>query len=85
MRAIGDLLTFGGYPEVENEIRPAARWQLARRARWLADRVRASSIQLVSEFWIMGGCAATVLLLWQPTQQGPRASSSLHDSRSSRL
>ena len=26
-----------------NEIRPAARWRLARRARWLAGRARASS------------------------------------------
>ena len=26
-----------------NEIRPAARWRLAKRARWLAGRARASS------------------------------------------
>ena len=41
--AIGAMSCLYWVPQKSNEIRPAARWRLARRARWLAGRARASS------------------------------------------
>ena len=40
---LGPCHAWTGYPKSQNEIWPAARWRLARRARWLAGRARAAS------------------------------------------